>query len=423
MRAVLRNRLVGVAFVFLILLGIWAVNGVFTQQFTTFTRVSLKTDHIGLQLPEKADVKVRGKIIGEVLNAKAAKNGAVLTLGLQPDQVGSIPENVSASILPKTLFGEKYVSLDIPSQPSSSALHAGQTIDQTHLPIEVEKVLNDIYPLLRTVQPAELNYTLNALATALEGRGNELGQNLQILNNYLKKLNPKVPALIADLKLLGTVSNTYADVFPALAATLRNTVKTTNTLKTKQQTLHAFFRETSAFSGTARGFLAANSDNLVQIGKVSEPQLALLRKYSPEFPCLLGGLVGQAPLLADTFRGFVFHINLRTIPKQPPGYNASEKPIFGAKNGPYCGTLPTPPYTPQNPLHTVPDFKDGAPPNNSVKRAATGFDQLGVTGTRRDKNLMVPLTAPVLGVPADEVGDVTTLLFGPLARGSEVSTR
>jgi ABC-type transporter Mla subunit MlaD len=36
---------------------------------------------------------------------------------------------------------------------------------------EVEEVLSDLYPLLRTVQPAEINSTLNALATALEGRG------------------------------------------------------------------------------------------------------------------------------------------------------------------------------------------------------------------------------------------------------------
>ncbi len=45
--------------------------------------------------------------------------------------------------------------------------------------IEVEKVLSDLYPLLRTVQPAEINQTLNALATALEGRGDKLGQNLE----------------------------------------------------------------------------------------------------------------------------------------------------------------------------------------------------------------------------------------------------
>ena len=100
---------------------------------------------------------------------------------------------MTAAILPKTLFGEKYVELNIPEDPSSTSLKTGDQIDQTKLPIEVEKVLNDLYPLLRTVQPAELNYTLNALADALEGRGNKIGESLDTLDGYLKRMNPQMP--------------------------------------------------------------------------------------------------------------------------------------------------------------------------------------------------------------------------------------
>ncbi len=60
---------------------------------------------------------------------------------------------------------------------SSQHIEAGATIKRTEVSIEVEKVLSDLYLLLRTVEPAELNQMLNALATALEGRGDELGQN------------------------------------------------------------------------------------------------------------------------------------------------------------------------------------------------------------------------------------------------------
>ena len=76
-------------------------------------------------------------------------------------------------------------------------------------------MLNDLYPLLRTVQPAELNYTLNALADALEGRGDKIGESLVTLDGYLKRMNPQLPALIDDIKLLATVTDTYADVMPA----------------------------------------------------------------------------------------------------------------------------------------------------------------------------------------------------------------
>ena len=123
------------------------------------------------------------------------------------------------------------------------------------VPIEVEKVLNDIYPLLRAVQPAELNYTLNARASALEGRGEAIGENIETLNSYLKRFNPQVPALVEDLRLLAKVTGTYADVAPQIAATLRNTVKTGNTLRSREAKLNAFFKDVSAFSGTAKTFL------------------------------------------------------------------------------------------------------------------------------------------------------------------------
>ena len=54
-------------------------------------------------------------------------------------------------------------------------------------------MLNDLYPLLRTVQPAELNYTLTAIADALEGRGEAIGDNLVVLDGYLKRINPQLP--------------------------------------------------------------------------------------------------------------------------------------------------------------------------------------------------------------------------------------
>ena len=328
------HRLLGAIFIGMLVLGVWLVNAVFTQKFVSFDNVSLKTATIGLQLPPKADVKVRGVIVGQVNEIKSNGEGATLTLGIKPDKINEIPQNVSAAILPKTLFGEKYVELQIPKDPSSTPLKAGDKIDQTKLPIEVEKVLNDFYPLLRTVQPAEINYTLNALATALEGRGDKIGQSLVTLDGYLKRMNPQLPALITDIKLLAKVTDEYADVTPALAATLRNTVKTGNTLRSKEANLKAFLVNSTAFSDSATGFLNDNGDNLIRLGKLGEPILALLARYSPEFPCLLEGIVRQAPMLGQTFRGFIFHINLRTLQQQPRGYTAADKQVYGANNGP-----------------------------------------------------------------------------------------
>ena len=339
----MNHRVLGVVFICLLALAFWLVTAIFGQKFIDFDTVSMKTNTAGLNLPAKADVKVRGVIVGQVNEVVSNGEGANLQLGIRPDKIRSIPKNVTASILPKTLFGEKYIELNIPQDAASTSLRDGDRIEQTKLPIEVEKVLNDLYPLLRTVQPAELNYTLNALADALEGRGDKLGESFVTLDGYLKKMNPQVPALIDDIKLLANVADTYADVAPQLAATLRNTTKTGNTLLSRQDKLHAFLRDTAAFSDTTKAFLDANGDNIIRLGQLSEPTLALLRRYSPEFPCLLQGIVRQAPQLGDTFRGFIFHINLKTLKNQPRGYTDGDRQVLGADNGPNCAGNPNPP--------------------------------------------------------------------------------
>jgi phospholipid/cholesterol/gamma-HCH transport system substrate-binding protein len=395
--------------------------------------VTLTTSTAGMQLPSRADVKVRGVIVGQVNKAESEGDGATLTLGIRPDDIKTIPSNVTAALVPKTLFGEKYVELNIPKDPSSKSLQSGDKIEQTDLPIEVERVLNDLYPLLRTVQPAELNYTLNALAGALEGRGDKLGESLVTLDSYLKRLNPQLPALIDDLKLLATVTDTYADVVPALAATLRNTVKTGNTLVTKEQKLNAFLTDLTAFSNTTKTFLDDNGDNIIKLGQVSEPILALLSRYSGTFPCLLEGIVKQAPLLAETFRGFVFHINLKTLPYQPRGYTGADRQVYGADNAPNCAGLPNPPI-PYYPTRDLPDLSDGVNDkslgkDSPAERAPTGFANrrsmlsAGVSGTASQKDLVNSLAAPVLGVPFDQMADVASLLLTPAMAGTEVSVQ
>ena len=300
----------------------WLINAVFTQKFVSFDKVTLSTDTIGLQLPERADVKIRGVIIGEVTKAESGPNGAVLTLGIKPSEMKNVPANVTASILPKTLFGEKYVELVVPkgTDPlTAPSIKAGASITQTQLPIEVQKVLSDLYPLLRAVQPAELNYTLNALANALEGRGEAIGQNIETLNSYLTRLNPQVPALVEDLRLLAKVSGTYADVAPQIAETLRNTVKTGNTLVTREVKLHAFLNDVSSFSDTATRLPGRQRQQHRPARPAQQAAAEPARRYAPEFPCLLDGIVKQAPMLGSTFRGFVFHIDLITLPRQPRG--------------------------------------------------------------------------------------------------------
>ena len=67
-----KYRALGVAFLALILIALYLVYAAFTQKFSHFDKVTLQTDTIGLQLPDRADVKIRGVLVGQVLDKRAA---------------------------------------------------------------------------------------------------------------------------------------------------------------------------------------------------------------------------------------------------------------------------------------------------------------------------------------------------------------
>ena len=424
----MRIRALGVVFLALMLASVWLTYGVFTKKFSDYDEVTVKASRIGLQLPQRADVKIKGVIVGEVLDYEPTADGADITLGLYEDRTADIPEDVTASILPKTLFGEQFVSLELPEGGSSAGpIRAGDVIQRTNLSIEVEQVLSDLYPLLRAVQPADLNTTLNAVATALEGRGEQLGQTIETMDDYLTRFNPELPALVEDLRLTAQVSDTYADVLPEVATILRNTIITTGTLEDREAKLEALFNDVTKLSTVAERFTRANGDNLVRLGELGAEQLALFAKYAPEYPCLLGGIVGAGKLQAEAFRGFTLHIVLETLPNQPRGYGPQDVPLYGAKNGPYCGTLPNPPWDQSNPFKDQPDFADGvdSPTGKGTSRVGPGWSgtAAGYAGGRDESALLKALLAPGLGVGANDVPDLGVLLVGPMARGAEVSLR
>jgi phospholipid/cholesterol/gamma-HCH transport system substrate-binding protein len=426
-----QHKALGVVFLALVVLAGYLTYAVFAKKFSDYDEVTLRTSKIGLQLPDRADVKIRGVIVGEVLDRRTDGDGAELVLGIFPSSRDSIPADVTGSIVPKTLFGEKYVSLIPAADGSSEPIQVGATIERTQIATEVEEVLSDLYPLLRAVQPAELNMTLNAIATALEGRGDQIGENLETVDSYLKRLNPQIPALVEDLRLTAQVSDIYADVLPEVGTILQNTVTSTGTLEDREAQLSALFTNVSSFSDSARTFLDDNEANMIRLGEVSRAQLRVLSRYSTEFPCLLKGIVTAGEFQAEAFRGFTLHIVLETLPNQPRPYGPQDKPELGEDRGPSCINLPNPPGSQTNPVRRQPDFKDGVdePTGKGTQRAGTGYTALdtsifgipGYAGSTAETDLLRDLLAPGLGVGADAVPDLGALLVGPLARGATVS--
>jgi phospholipid/cholesterol/gamma-HCH transport system substrate-binding protein len=414
---VLTGRVFGVGFLTLLLFFVWLTYAFYSKKFVEYVPVDLTTSNIGMQLNTRADVKIRGMIVGQVRGIESDGQGAVLHLAMDPDKIEEIPANVTALLVPKTLFGEKYVALQVPEDPADESLEAGDVIEQATVPIEVEKVLADAYPLLEAVRPADLAYTLNAFSTALRGRGDRLGDNFARLGGYLGRFNPLVPQMIDDLEALGRVSNQYADVMPEFGRLMANSSITGRTLISKEAQINALFNEVAAMADTTRTFLEANGDNLIELNRVSAPINELLARYSPMYPCLIQGLNQWIPQGSAIWRDHTLHINIELLHRQPTGYSRRDDPKFNAHFGPNCQTLPQPPYGQHDPGPAPPPEVweahgvDGSHNKYRPAPGAFGSAPLRPTGDRVVNRSL----SPMLGMAADAVPDVATLLLRPVA--------
>jgi phospholipid/cholesterol/gamma-HCH transport system substrate-binding protein len=437
-----RYRIYGLAFLLVVALLLALTVALFNKALTPVVAVKLRSDRAGMQLLPRSDVKVRGLIVGEVRDIRATSAGAELDLALDPDKARLVPDNVKARLLPKTLFGEKYVDLVMPAQ-RGAAIRSGAVIpqDRSTVAVEVSQVLDHLLPLLKAVAPEKLNATLNALATALQGRGDQLGNTLDQTDSLLKKINPKLGTLVYDLRRLSNVADIYNAAAPDLLRTLRNLNVTSSTIVDKRAAIEALIPAVTDVSGRTTRFMRDNGNKIIGVNIANREALALVARYSPEFPCVFAGLKKIRPAVEDAVGGKTPTIRLTIeIVKPRPGYkNPLDLPEYKDHRGPSCYGMPNPKVP--SPDYTVLDgTQDDAWWKGPVTPAGPGTPAVpsipGLPGSRgrATSSVMVRpgaamsetaavknVVAPVLKTPANEVSDLAALLFGPLLQGSMVT--
>ncbi|GAA4713203.1 MCE family protein [Phytohabitans rumicis] len=422
----MRNRFLGIAFVVVLAAALTASVLQYRKAFTPATWVTLETDRAGMQLTAGADVKLRGVIVGDVRSIGSDGSGARLRLALDPKLARQVPAGVTARLLPKTLFGERYVALVSPDGETGAPIRDGAVITQDRSlgGVELEKVLDEALPLLQAIRPDRLATVLGALAAALDGRGEQLGRDLVLLDGYLGELNKQMPTIAEDVRKLSTVVDAYDAALPDLLSILRDVTVTATTVADQRTELAAFLMSATGAADSTRLFLEEHGDQLIRVGDVSRPVLELLATYAPEYPCLMRGLVALQPRVEDSFSGGKFHITLEITKDGGKYEQGRDDPVYGAGNGPQCYGLPNPAVpAPEHPINDGYDYgadRSGVTLPVGLPSPAAPVD-MGTAGTTEERELVKPIVGAVTGLLPVEVPDIAVLLWGPLLRGAVVN--
>ncbi|WP_051406978.1 MCE family protein [Nocardia sp. CNY236] len=437
----LRIRVLGIAFFVVVAVFVWTTIAIYNKEFVRTVHVDLKTDSVGNALTRHADVKVRGVTVGQVRSSRSESGEVTLDLAIDPDRASQIPVNATARLLPKTVFGERYVDLVIPDDPSAQHLSDGVTLyqDVSGNAIEVSQLLDDLLPLLRAIPPQDLAATLGALSQALAGRGAELGETVDRLDDAFREINGVLPDLQSGLRSFAEVAATYSDAAPQLIQALDNLRTTNATIVQRRTDIDALLAIATPTAASTAEFLIANRDNIIDLSADSRPALELLAYYSPNYVCTFANFAQLKPRVDEIFGqgtgrpGSRVTLELtnprgRYLPNQ-------DEPRWLDTRGPWC--------IPEMPLGVDPGQFTGGPNNDgsyAVPSRNPGDQNIGhlsppqygtfpasatpsIAGSPMEQQVLATIYGAANGVPPDEVPSWVTQVGAPAFRGSEVSVR
>jgi ABC-type transporter Mla subunit MlaD len=229
-------------------------------------------------------------------------------------------------------------------------MHAGQVLDAKNVTVEIDTVFQQLTSVLSKVEPAKLNETLGALASALNGRGHKLGQMFADLDSALAKVDPSLPNLSHDIVASRKAFGAYADAAPDLVKTAANATTISQTMVAEQTNLDALLISAIGLANIGNDVVGGNRRPLANALHLLVPTTDLANRYHEAVTCTLAGLVPMANNPPQPEPGAVVSVSFTWGIERYryPGH----LPKVAATGGPHCEDE----HMPAVPFDTAPPF-------------------------------------------------------------------
>jgi phospholipid/cholesterol/gamma-HCH transport system substrate-binding protein len=271
----------------------------FRGRLTPKTHLTMVAPRSGLVMDKNSKVTYNGVEIGRVASVSGIQRDgtpvAKFVLDVDPKYIKLIPANVDANIKATTVFGNKYVSLTSPKNPTPQRITPQHVIDARSVTTEFNTLFETITLLAEKVDPVKVNLTLAAAAQALAGLGDKFGQSIVNGNAILDDINPQMPQIRHDIAQLAALADTYANAAPDLFDSLNNAVITARTLHRQEADLDAALLAATGLGNTGEDIFARGGPYLQRGAADLLPTAQLLDTYSPEIFCTIRNYYDAEP--------------------------------------------------------------------------------------------------------------------------------
>jgi phospholipid/cholesterol/gamma-HCH transport system substrate-binding protein len=279
----------------------------FRGELTSKTHLTMVAARAGLVMDPGSKVTYNGVEIGRVGSiSEIQRDGgpaAKFVLDVTPKYIRLIPANVDANIKATTVFGNKYVSLTSPKNPTPQRITPQHVIDARSVTTEFNTLFETLTSIAEKVDPVKLNLTLAAAAEALSGLGDKFGQSIVNGNAILDDINPQMPQIRHDIQQLAVLGDAYADAAPDLFDSLSNAVITARTFHRQEADLDAALLAATGLGNTGADIFAKGGPYLQRGIADLKPTAQLLDTYSPEIFCTIRNYFDTEPKGYETVGG------------------------------------------------------------------------------------------------------------------------
>jgi phospholipid/cholesterol/gamma-HCH transport system substrate-binding protein len=261
---------------------------------------------------------------------------AELVLDVESRYLALIPENVDAAISATTVFGAKHVALTAPKHPSLQHVSAHGVIGATSVTAEYDTLFEAVVELARHVDPIKLNQTLSATAQAFDGLGERFGESVANGDRVLADVDPRMPRIDDDDRLLAGLADAYADSAPNLFNGLQSATTTADTFTDQESSLDSALMAAVGFGDTAGDVLDRGGSYLVRAAGDLVPTSQLFDTYSPALECTIRNYHDVEPKTARILGGDGYSARIRSEIVGPgnPYVYPDNLPRTNARGGP-----------------------------------------------------------------------------------------
>ncbi|MCP2319994.1 virulence factor Mce family protein [Nocardia amikacinitolerans] len=359
----------GVAFAAAISSVVYLLGLRYTGAFDDDVAVTAVMTSTGDGLPELADVKFRGMLVGSVADVGIAAKGERqnVRIDLKSDVAMSIPETVTARVVPANIFGVTAIEL-VDNGAAPRGLREGATIrqDTSAATTQLQTTLTTLRTVLDSIQPEKLGRVLGTLADALDPAARAPGSTIERLDAWTTRVRatPGIGELLGDLGAAAAAVDASA---PELVEVLEESITAARTITERRAGVIELLTSAGGAVDATNRLFAANPDAGKELVIGLDETFGALAADPDAIAVTAANLDDALGRLATVFnwgpsKQMAWVIDVSFTPFEQ--YTARDCPHYGTLPGPRCGTgsVPDVPVPQEFPPNLLPRRVEGAGP-------------------------------------------------------------